>query len=202
MAVKTFVLTHATTFTQEVNCWDDDVDFSQGTAFTSSLSDTITLSDAKVFGIGLIKADTITLSDSFSRAWTALLSLTDTVTLSDAISNAVGKVFSDIITLSDAAIRGVGQAISDTITLSDSAIKSVGKALSDTISLSDAITTLRSLGLLLYDTITMSDSVSYLADLISSIPRVIATTLRKAFGISRPDKPSGTTRHTDKTNIV
>lgn len=182
MADKTFVLKNSTSLTQQVFCWDDDVDFTSGTAWTASLSDTITLSDAKVLGIGLVKSDTITLSDAISHAFTKVLA--DIVTLSDAISNAVGK------------------ALADTVNLSDAISNAVGKVVSDTISLSDSLTTSLARFLYLADTITMSDAISFLSDLLQEIPELIATTLRKTFGITRPDKPSGMTRHTDKTDIV
>lgn len=200
MAAKTFVLVHATSFTQEVNCWDDDVDFASGTAYTQSLSDTITLSDAKVLGIGLIKADTITLSDSLSRVWTAFLSLSDTVTLSDAIANAISLVKADIVSMSDAIANAVGKLLSDTISLSDAIANAIGKVVSDTITMTDSA--IKSIGKFLSDTFSLSDTISLLSDLLQEIPKVITATLDKAFGITRPEKPSGTTRHTDKTDIV
>ena len=202
MADKTFVLKNSTSLTQQVFCWDDDVDFGGGTAWTQNLSDTITFSDSLGSkAVGLVKADTITFSDNMSRVWTALMTLADTITFSDTISNAYSKVLADIITFSDSTAKAVTTLFADTITFSDAAIRGMGKSLSDTITFSDSA--IRGIGKILSDTITFSDSITDVVfNTLRGLPEIIATVARKAFGITRSEKPQGMTKHTDKTDIV
>src|SRR5512140_2742773 len=117
MAALTFVLYTVNSFTQDVFCLDDDVDFAGGAALTQSLGDTITLSDSSFLSLGLGKSDSLTLSDFISHAWSVQRTYADTIILSDDIVKSMAKFFDDAITLSDAFVKAIGKGIADTINL-------------------------------------------------------------------------------------
>lgn len=191
MAQKTFSLNKATSLTQQVWCWDDDVDFSSSTLWTQALADTITLSDSlSKHSIGKALADTITLSDGISRVWHSFLSLSDTITISDSVKDTVGKALSDVITVTDSIGMAFGKALSDIITLSDSISNGIRLVFADTITLSDSI--IKTIGKKLNDIITLSDSLSVIYDKWKRLPEIVGAMVAKLpFGMSRPNKPSG-----------
>lgn len=90
------------------------------TAWTQSLSDSITLNDSLIKSTGLFKFDSITLND--------------------AITKAAGRNISDSVTLNDNIVKGFGRAIADSIALSDLLSKGIGLSYADLITLSDLIT--------------------------------------------------------------
>jgi hypothetical protein len=63
--------------------------------------------------------DTLTLSDAPAMAEAFSRSLADTLNLSDAVAKAVGMGRSDTLSLSDALARAFGLARADTLSLSD-----------------------------------------------------------------------------------
>ena len=203
MANKTFALNESTSLNQTVWCWDDDVDFAAGTAWTKSLSDTITLSDAlSSKAIGKVLADTITISDAISRVWHAFLSLSDTITITDSIGKLFTKVQTDIITLSDNVSKTVGKVFTDTVTVTDNLFKAIAKGLADTITISDAI--IKGLRKIFSDTITISDAISlmFIAGK-GTIPKIRATlsAIPGYFsGLTRP-RDAGS-KSTNKPNVV
>ncbi len=156
-----------------------------GTPWSTSPSDTITLSDAA--GKKPVKkpADTITLSDAITRAWVAAKALADTITATDAPSKKPALPKADTLTLSDATTRvtGKSQALADTLTLSDAAGKAPKVIRSDTLTLADALTRAWAAVRALADTTTLSDASGRkpvigrgdtltLADLATKAPKV------------------------------
>lgn len=146
-----------------------------GSNFTQNLSDTTTLSDSIVNGVGKILSDTVTMTDAAVKS--VMKAASDAVTITDNIVNGIGKVFADTISITDDAFRSVGKAISDSVSLSDllsrtwtalyslsdsttitdSISKLPGKILSDTVSLADSI--VNGIGTALSDALTLSDDI-------------------------------------------
>lgn len=92
-----------------------------GTAWTKSLTDTITLSDA--------------VAKSSTKA------ATDSIILSDAVAKSMGKSATDAVTLSDAVAKGVVLSKSDALSIVENFARTVNYHLTraDTITLSDAV---------------------------------------------------------------
>lgn len=91
-----------------------------GTNWTLNLSDTVTLSEAIIKEIVLVKADTVTLSENITKSIGKDIS--DVVILSEDITKHTGKLFSDNITLSESLAKRVDLVKLDTVTLSDEAL--------------------------------------------------------------------------------
>ena len=133
------------------------------------LTDTLSLSDSLVLGIGLQLVDTLTLSDSV-QVITPLTSVTINDSswvnvLTDSQQYLIGYwlPFSDTLTLSDYLLLSIGMAIADGFTFSDALAIFLGVpvVLSDTFTFSDA-TAVQLYGVLnetFSDTLTFSDSV-------------------------------------------
>lgn len=113
------------------------------TAWTQNLSDSITLSEAIVKGIGSNKSDSITLSEALVNAIGKTLS--DSLTLSDVniatgISGPSTKIsanLSDLITLSEQIAKSVIRSDSDEVTLSEEISKGIFFEFADTVILSE-----------------------------------------------------------------
>jgi hypothetical protein len=97
--------------------WQDAATASSGTAYTLSLSDTVTLSDALAKAYGLSKSDGVTLSDVIVKGFGK--SASDSITLSESVVKAFGLSKSDSIALSEILTKGIGMSISDSMTLSE-----------------------------------------------------------------------------------
>ena len=172
-----------------------------GDAFDGGGTMTLVLLFPNRNDIKLSKTDTVTLSDAVTKKAMGMIKA-DTATLSDAVVKSFATPRSDTITLSDAPSKKLGLNKADTVTLSDaiSRVWTILRSLTDTVTLSDSLS--RVGHLILSDIVTLSDSIGGLFNTLSHLPAVIATTLSKGFGMSRAEKPSGMTKHSDKGNIV
>lgn len=125
--------------------------------YESSLSDSVTSSDAQVKSATANKSDTVTSSDSTAKSTVLIksdsssstdsisnrptLNKSDSVSLSDAISNAIGLNKEDSVTASDLAssISEFNRLLTDGVTLSDLASNTIGVNVIDSVSTVDAI---------------------------------------------------------------
>lgn len=121
---------------------------------TKVLSESISLSDAKVLKIIKAISEAIGISDSHDRAISR--PLTDSISLSDTQVKKIIKVLSDSVGISESLERKPTVSKTDTISLTDAIIKQLTLILSDNVALSDAV--LRQILRVLSDTVSLSDS--------------------------------------------
>jgi hypothetical protein len=132
-------------------------------AYTAAPTDTITLSDSPVKQVGAVKGDTLTLSDIEINTLILGLLLADTITLSDSDSEIIGLALTDSLVLSDARLSAIGLITADSLSLNDALSQLVGLVKADTLTLTDVATPVLigaggGLSLLLGDTIILSDA--------------------------------------------
>lgn len=112
-----------------------------GTGFYNALSinDSVSLSDGIVKRPGLAKADTLNLSDGFSKVVAFKRTLADTVNLADSFSRvaAFSRTNSDAVNLTDLMVKNLNINKGDIINLLDGTTRKFGKNIGDTVSLSD-----------------------------------------------------------------
>jgi hypothetical protein len=149
------------------------------TAWAKSLSDTVAISDSISKGIGVAKADSVAIADSFARVVEFNRSLSDTVAIADVISKAIEVPLADAVAITEAAlVKDIGKPLSDqvaitdvftrvvsflrlfsdTVTIADSITKAVSKSLSDTLSITDALA--KDMSIALDDQVAITDAIS------------------------------------------
>lgn len=111
-----------------------------GTAFTASLS------------------DSVSTSESFSKRFSAMV--VDSVTTGDGSNEGSVKSFSDSIAITEAISKALTKWQTDGIVTGDSESETTSKQLSEAITQTDAITTFGGKSVILTEGITVSDSVA------------------------------------------
>jgi len=112
-------------------------------SFSKPISDVVTLFDVKKLNYSFHKSDSITTSDSFSRAITFSRTFSDSISLTDIASiNKGGNKylsFSDGFTVSDiVSSMANSKAVSDTVDFSDSVSNNDSKSFSDNVVFSES----------------------------------------------------------------
>lgn len=132
------VLVGATAYTQSI---DETLTLSEAVAMTTatSMSESITLSETMSVGPGVSISESISLTETI--AFIAGIGLTDTLTLTESMGNALAATLADTITLTEAMVFGIGVLLAETITLDEAlgTINAFVQALSDAITLSEAL---------------------------------------------------------------
>jgi hypothetical protein len=136
---------------------------SPSTAYTSTLSETITFTDTLSKTITKVFSDTVTYTDTVLKSAAKILS--DTVTYTDTLTKRISRALTETVTLSDifAAIKNPGgsayfQTLNDTITFTDTLIRRTSKSLSDAITFTDTLA--KRISRSLFETITFTDIVA------------------------------------------
>ncbi len=127
--------------------------FYANTAWTKSLSDTVTGTDAIVKSPTKKPADTVTGTDAISKK--PGLAKSDTITGTDAISNRPTKAASDSLTSTDSISNKPTKSAADSITTSDQIANHPTSGQADSVSLADALT--KGVGVGLADSVTLTD---------------------------------------------
>jgi hypothetical protein len=193
-----------------LNGWIDEFRFSKGIArwlatftppvaeygqgLTKALSDTTTLSDARISTPKPIKTDILTLSDA--RISKPKLLKTDILSLVESVVKKPGLVKSDSISLGEAIVKKPKPVKSDSISLSESIVKKPRLSKADSITVSDTL--VKSLHIKKVDIISLIDSVSKkfslnksdvitLLDFFSYVLHVVAITLNLSDSIYLSD---------------
>lgn len=118
------------------NCQIATVGVRQGaTAYTQTLSDTMTLTDSILKTTGRKLVETLTLTDTLTSIRLKFSTLAESLSLSDSLVRTAGKVLSETVTLSSSLVKTLGAVFSETITLTDTTIRSFGKVLTESLSL-------------------------------------------------------------------
>jgi hypothetical protein len=134
---------------------------SGSTAFTQSLTDTVTPTDSAVRTIASARSDTATLAEESSRG--PNVKPADTVTSSDSVAKTLGPRVTDQTPITDTsgggAARIAGLAKADTVTPSDSRAATVGaKNFADTVTPSDDFSFNGARTATLADTVTFGET--------------------------------------------
>lgn len=87
------------------------------TAWSQSLSETLSLSDIRLMGANKALSETLSLTDA--RAMAFGKALAETLTLSDLKAGGANKLLAEALSLADVRVAGVAKALSDSLALSD-----------------------------------------------------------------------------------
>lgn len=131
-----------------------------GSAFTQTLTESVTLSDVLANRTGKVFAESVTWSDVLTTTKVFLRTLTEVFTFSDTLTRSTGKVLSDAWTLSDVLGRFVGKTLSDLWTPSDTLVKQTQKPLTESVTLSDVLSTVKVFLRTLTESLTWSDTLA------------------------------------------
>ena len=130
-----------------------------------TFSETLALADGDNYSATVVLSETISLTDTYSRAWVLTKEYSETVTMADTISSSFDRTLTltDTITLADtySSVWSLAKEMTETITLSDtfeSAFTSL-KELTETLTLSDYIS--RTYPKVLTETLTLFDGDTY-----------------------------------------
>lgn len=131
-----------------------------GTAYTKSLSDSVSTSETFAKLMGKSANDSITTSDSLFKSFS--VAIVDTVSMSDDSSKQQGKAvnLSDSVLITDAISKALSKLKTDSMSISDTDSESVIKAFADSLNASDSITTLSGKAIVLSDSVTLTDALS------------------------------------------
>lgn len=149
---------------------------STGNAYTSSLSETLSLSDSIAKQAQKSFTATFSLVETFvrtiSRSFTTTFSLVETfvktpartfvesaISLSDSIVKTTTKAVNETFTLVETFIRSITRSWSESISLSDTVAKTPGRTLVETFSISDSMSIIKSLKRTYTETITLADTL-------------------------------------------
>lgn len=151
---------------------------SSGTSYTSTLTETVTLTDSLIRQATKVLSDTITLTatilKTISRTLTETITHTDvvaasrlftkaltleTLTFTDSLIKQAAKLLSETVTLTDSLIRSITKVLSETITYTDTVLKQLTRTLSETITYTDTLTKLRTAFKVLTETVTHTDTL-------------------------------------------
>ena len=134
-------------------------------------------------------ADTVNISDSFSRVVEYYKTFTDTVNIGDAIKKAVSIIKSDAVAIADSFsyVRGRFLVLADTVGITDTLVKTLSfvKVLSDTIGITDSAS--KAVGIVKADTVNITDSIVKGFSLIKTDTLAIADSIAKAIGIVKTE---------------
>lgn len=166
-----------------------------GTAYTSTLSETITFTDTLLKQATKKLSETITFTDTLLKQLVRILTetitytdtliasrlrfsvLTDTVTFTDTLLKQGVKLLADTVTYTDTLIRKATKVLSDTATLTDTLLKQASRTFSETITYTDTL--LKQGGKFLSDTITYTDTLLKKATKVLSDTATLTDTLIK-----------------------
>lgn len=127
-----------------------------GTAYSTTLDETVTHTDTVIRTPARILSDTVTHTDTIIRA--AVRTLLETVTHTD--STIKGRTFDETATHTDTIIRGASKIVSDTATHTDTLIRDVGRIMTETVTHTDTL--IRSIARSLVETVTHTDTFEYI----------------------------------------
>lgn len=150
-----------------------------GKDVSKPLTDAMTLLDAYVTMMTVVKTDTMTLSDA--RAITAKKVLSDSLSPADTFVVHFMKVLSDIEFLSDSTTITTHKALSESMTLSEVFAISFGKVFMDTVTLADSIA--KTSKLKPSELMALSDTFS--KTVRKALSETITTSDAKAFTVSK-----------------
>ncbi len=151
-------------------------------AHEKALSDTISIGDSIVKGVGQPHSDSIAIADAISKkpglVKTDILSIADSIVLAAEFKRALA----DTISIADAIVKAMSIPKADTVTIADSISKDFGLVKSDTITISDIFSKAMAYFRSFSDTILMNDSISKAISMIKSDIISIADSIVKILG--------------------
>ena len=106
--------------------------------FSKALSDTPAIEEFLAYHLDLVKAETATLSDNFSRVVSYVRSFTDSYAFTDGQTLDVTKVLADTSTISEQTALAVGKSLADTPTISEQTALFTSLVKAETATMSEA----------------------------------------------------------------
>ncbi len=165
-----------------------------GTAFTKTLTETVTHSDTLAKLAGKVLSETETNTDTLNK--TTSKTRTETVTLTDTLLKQAGKLFSEVTSYTDSlVVKVTGKTLSEIISHTDTLIRGSTKVLTETITHTD--TFLKQLARSLIETITstdtlirlpskvLSETITYTDSVIRTIAKFLAETVTHTDSLIR-----------------
>jgi hypothetical protein len=149
-----------------------------GTTYTSTLNETVTLTDALSRVTSKAISETLTYTDSLARSTTKVLSgaftntdslirsttkvLSDTLTHTDTVTliKAVFLTLSETLTYTDTLVRQTTKLLSEALTYTESLIRRTIKVLTETVTYTDVLTAVKAIFLTLSETVTYTDTLA------------------------------------------
>ena len=120
------------------------VAFKVGTAYYTTLSEILGMRDLAPKQVGLIRSESINLSDVYTRTYTGFRAMSETLLMQDAIHKGVGLLKTEVLQFSDIVepLRAYLLFLSEVLGLSDSTTRraELHRMLTESINLSDTFT--------------------------------------------------------------
>lgn len=174
-------------FNRQLTSTEVNTLYSDATAYTQTLTETVTLTDTLLKTPARILSDTVTLTDTLLK--TAARTLSEVVTLTDTLLKTAARTLSETVSLTDTLLKNAIKNLTDTVNLTDTfertwvaireltetvnltdtLIKTPEKVLSEIVSLTDTL--IKTAEKVLTDTITLTDT------LVKGIERTLSDAL-------------------------
>jgi len=172
------------------------------TSFTKPLTETLSISEAPVLGLGIGKSETLSLVETFAREVLYQRSFTDAFTLDDAaqidkdyygvkgnvafmldvLGIDLNRPATDSVTVGDVYYAAINKIVADNVSLIESQVRSFNAAKTDSMSLAESVNVAPS--------ITKTDSFSFTDAQYASLSKIVSDSMTitevVGFGIGRP----------------
>lgn len=128
-------------------------------SYTSTLTETATVTASVVKSTTRTLADAATVTDSIIRSLTRTLS--EAVTNTDVFSGlrVAAATLSEAVTVADSIVRSITRDLSEAISNTDTIVRSITRTLSESAVVTDVLTTLRATYATLTEAVTATDAI-------------------------------------------
>jgi hypothetical protein len=172
------------------------------TSFTKSLTETLSISEAPVLGLGMAKSETLNMLESFAKVVTFNRSFTDAFTLDDAaqvekdyygnkgnvafmldvLGISLNRPATDSYTVGDVYTAAVNKIVAENVSLIESQVRSFNLGKSDSLPITESINVAPEL--------IKTDSFSFTDAQYASLSKIVNDSMTitevVGFGIDRP----------------
>jgi len=164
--------------------WDSFSDPNIPTAFATTISEVLNLSETliKPFGRFVIITETLSMTEAKSRLSSFKKTILETLSLSEIVNRLSiwAKTISETLSLSEIvqALKIVKITITETLNLTDTITRltQFKKTISETLSLSDVISSIRNVFITISETLNLSDTVARVSKFITTISETLSLT--------------------------
>lgn len=168
-------------------------------AVTKPLSDTATVTDANAKAVGKPASDSVSTADTIVKAPNKQPA--DTATVTDANAKAATKPLTDTVNANDTVVKANTKPASDTVTTADANTKSFSKALADSPTVSDS--SVRAYSKVIAETITSTDNPQRVVEYLRTIgDTATVTDMASPGGIARSASVDDTVTSSDAITKV
>lgn len=167
------------------------VTYGVGVDHEKSLSDSVAIADTVTTkAVGLIKADSSAIVDSFSKVSEFKRALANNVVIADTYSKVVGIFKVDAVGISDVLVTEIGihiieKVVGDSFAITDAISKSVSIPEADSIAITDSLA--KVFDQVQSDLLAIADSIAKESSIVKSDSLAIADALLKNMDLGRVD---------------